>query len=44
MICAMELLNPEYKFNNEMISKYPIFEKYYLTVNLVRILIYYIRN
>lgn len=32
MICAMELLNPEYKFNNEMISKYPIFEKYYLTV------------
>ena len=32
IICAMEMLNPEYKFNKEMIDKYPIFEKYYLTV------------
>lgn len=32
IICAMELLSPEYRFNKEMIDKYPIFEKYYLIV------------
>ena len=30
MICAMELLNPNLKFDKVMIDKYPIFEKYYL--------------
>lgn len=31
-ICGMQMLSPEFKFNSDMFKKYPIYDKFHLTI------------